>query len=867
MEALLERDAELRELEAIVAALAGGRGRLVLVGGEAGAGKTSLVRELRRRVRETATVLAGACEPLSVPVPLAPLRELAEAAGDAELDGLWNGDRLRLARRLLDALAAHAPAVAVVEDAHWADPATLDLVRLLGRRVEEEPVAVLVTYRDDEVDANPALRQLLGDLVTRSGVRRLQLRPLSAEAVRELATPAGVDAARLARVTGGNPFLVVESIAAGGVLPGTVRDAALARAARLGPAARDAVGAAAAIGQRVDPALLEAVHPGSGGAVEEALARGVLVADGRLLGFRHELIREAIETSLPPPRRAELHARIVAALTARDDPVDHARLAHHAELAGLADAAAKHAALAATDAERVGALREAALQAERALRLGTRLADAERLELLLQHSRAANFASVRMEDAAESAEAAIELASRVDDRVRLGRGLVALAWALWSLDRVERAREAAEEAVAVLADAGEIVELARAHATRVRIEATAFDPARALALGPAALELAERAGLEQTRLGVAISIGLARGHQGDGGALPALADAARAARAAGLSIETVRAYVNLVVVALMLRRHVVLDTAAAEALALFDEYQTPIPANAVLLYRARSLLDRGRWEEAEATFALPQREWAAEAPLVPTLRGLLAARRGERDGSHAIDDGWTALRGLPESSRHGVARVALVERAWLDGDHGAAARHLHEALHSGTMRFARPASDLAVWGRRLGIEVDPPASAPEPVVRELAGDWRRAVDGWRGLEAPYEAALAALPGDDRAAGEALGVLQVLGAHGAARAFARERERLGARPVRGPRRSTLVHPAGLTQREHEVLEQLATGATNAAIAAALHLSERTVAHHVAAILRKLAVAGRSAAVEQARARGIIGAQDRQPSSRR
>jgi len=862
MAALLERDAELVELEAAVAALADGRGQLVLVGGEAGVGKTSLVGELRRRVGARATFVFGACEPLSVPVPLAPLREIAEAAGDAGLDDLWPGDRLRLARGLLSALAARAPAVAVIEDAHWADPATLDVVRLLARRLEAAPVALVVTYRDDEADANPVLRQLLGDPVTRASVLRLRLRPLSEAGVRELAEPSGVDAARLARVTGGNPFLVVESIAAGGALPASVRDAVLARASRLSTAARHVVAAAAVIGQRVDPELLEAVAPRSGAAVEEALAGGVLVAGGRMLGFRHELVREALEESVSPPRRAALHARVVEALVARDS-VDHARLAHHAELAGLADDAARFAALAAADAERLGALREAALQAERALRLGRRLDESERLELLLRHSRTANFASVRLEDAVESAEEAIRVASRAGDRVGRGRAFVALAGALWSLDRVERARDAAEEAVAVLADAGDVAQLARAQATRVRIEATAFDPALALALGPEALDAAERAGLAETALDVSISIGLARGHQGDAGALRALVATARAAREAALPIETVRTYVNLVFTGVMLREHAVVDAAAAEALDLFDEYQTVIPANAVELYRARSLLDRARWAEAEATFALPGREWAAEAPVLVALRGLLGARRGDDAAAHEVEEAWASLRDVPESSRHGTVRVALVESAWLQGDREGALQQVLAALRSPAMRFARPAADLAVWGRRLGVEVAPPPGAPVPVRYELAGEWRRAVGAWRELEAPYEAALAALPGDDRAAREAVGVLQRLGAGAAVRAFRRERERLGAAALRGPRRSTLVHPAGLTRREQEVLEQLATGATNAAVASALHLSERTVAHHVAAILRKLGVAGRAAAVEEARARGLVAPQDRQP----
>jgi DNA-binding NarL/FixJ family response regulator len=153
---------------------------------------------------------------------------------------------------------------------------------------------------------------------------------------------------------------------------------------------------------------------------------------------------------------------------------------------------------------------------------------------------------------------------------------------------------------------------------------------------------------------------------------------------------------------------------------------------------------------------------------------------------------------------------------------------------------------------------------PEPLRRELAGDWRGAIRGWRNLQAPYEAALAALAGDERAARAAVGALHELGASAAARAFARHRGEAGARAPRGPRRSTRAHPAGLTRREQEVLEQLATGATNPAIAAALHVSERTIAHHVSAILAKLGAPTRLAAIEHARARGLL-SEDRQPSA--
>jgi DNA-binding CsgD family transcriptional regulator len=325
--------------------------------------------------------------------------------------------------------------------------------------------------------------------------------------------------------------------------------------------------------------------------------------------------------------------------------------------------------------------------------------------------------------------------------------------------------------------------------------------------------------------------------------------------------------VNLVYVAMTLRRHAVLEQSADDALALFDEYQTTIPANAIKLYRARSRFDRGHWEEALATATRPD---ASRSTLVPDARmiaGLVALRRGEGDGPRLLEQAWAGIQSSPESAQRGAIRLALVEAAWLCDDRAEALRQLRWGHESPAVaRFARSAGELAVWGSRYGLELDLPPGAPEATKLELTGDWRGAIAAWRELEAPYEAALAALPGDARAARAAVAALHELGATAAARAFARHRAAAGTSAPRGPRRSTRAHPAGLTQREQEVLERLATGATNPAIAAGLHLSERTVAHHVSAILRKLGAATRLAAIESARAQGLLAEHRQAPRQR-
>ena len=177
-------------------------------------------------------------------------------------------------------------------------------------------VVVIVTYRDDDLAANRALALLVGDLATVPEVRRLTLRRLSDSAVRSLAASSGLDPRELSRLTSGNPFLVVEALAARDGLPSSVRDATLARVGRLEAKARGVVDAAAVVGQRVAPGLLAVVAPSSAQAVEEALACGVLIEDGEELVFRHELTRQAVEGSIAAPRRAALHARVLAALAA-----------------------------------------------------------------------------------------------------------------------------------------------------------------------------------------------------------------------------------------------------------------------------------------------------------------------------------------------------------------------------------------------------------------------------------------------------------------------------------------------------------------------------------------------------------------------
>ncbi len=858
---LLEREAEVELLTSMAERVRGGCGAVALVRGEAGIGKTSLLRAVRDRARVPFYV--GRCEPLSVPEPLGPLHELVSAAGAPGALESVGGDRRSLARSLQAAVTSGGPAIAAVEDAHWADPATLDVVRVLARRAEDVPMGLVVTLRDDELAANQPLGVLIGDLATDPEIVRVALAALSEDAVRELAGDGGADVGPIVRVTGGNPFLVVEMLAAAETVPVSVRDATLARVARLGPEAKGVVEVAAVVGQRVQAGLLEELVPGHEGAVKEALARGVLTDDGVMFGFRHELTRRAIEEALSAPRRAALHG-VVARFLARKSGGDHARIAHHAEAAGLGELASRHAVLAAGEAEHVGALLEAGLQLDRALRVGKGLPAEVRIDLLIRYARNMNFAGRRLEEALVASEQAAVLADTSNDWAASGRARSVMSAALWSLDRLQEARTAAADAVSLLEGTGDDHELARARAAHVRIEAVAFDPAQAIEAGACALEAAAAAGLDEARIDTLISLALAHGHRGDPRAIGMLEQARSEAQQAGTAIQVIRAHVNAVSVASDAREGTYADRVVNDALRLFADFDTAIPRQYLLVVHARTLLDRGRYMDALARVEEGRGDWHGGLVIADAIEALVHARRGEHEPREQLEAALAQLEGVPPGWRHLFLSAALAEVAWLEGDLARGREHARAGLGAPfAAQLSRPAGDTLLWAARCGETAtwdDDAVPLPEPIRLELVGDWRAAIGAWSAVDAPYEAALAALPGDERAARSAIATLKRLGASGAARAFARERELRGGTALRGPRASTLANAAGLTQREQEVLSVLAGGATNPEIAAALHLSDRTVAHHVSAILSKLGAPTRTAAVSAAREAGLLGRQD-------
>ncbi len=449
---LFERADELAELaERLAAVEATGMGHVVLLRGEAGVGKTALIREFCERHGGSATIAGGACEPLFAPRPLGPFLEIAQSL-DGDLLALVEGAMpYQVVAELAEGLRRQAPVILVLEDVHWADEATLDVFRLLARRVESVPALVVASYRDDQLDVRNPLQIVLGELATSSSISRMRLSGLSPAAVAELAEPYGADADELFVKTGGNPFFVVEALAAGAdAIPETVRDAVLARAARLGPSSRAILEAVAVVPPQAELWLLEAIAGESADGLDECLGSGMLRSDPAGISFRHELARLAVEESVSPQRKLELNRAALAALSEPPSgPVDHARLAHHAEEAGDGAAVLRFAPPAAARAAAVGAHREAAAQYARTLRFARDREPSERAGLL--HLRSVEcYVTDDIDEAIEAGQGELELRRVLGQRQEEGEALSWLSQILWCPGRTTESRQAREEAVALL---------------------------------------------------------------------------------------------------------------------------------------------------------------------------------------------------------------------------------------------------------------------------------------------------------------------------------------------------------------------------------------------------------------------------------
>lgn len=862
---LLEREKEAAVLAAALADAVAGRGRIVLVSGEAGIGKSAFVEHFVETHGQGLCVLTGHCDPLFTPTPLGPLYDIARQTRADLLLALEAGaPRAGLFSAVLDMMrGARQANLVLVEDIHWADEATLDLVKFLGRRIAGTRTLLVLTYREGEVADTP-LRQVLGDLAMSKATVRLELPRLSLEAVRRLVGDRAVDAGSLHRQTAGNPFFVTEVLSSGVGLPPTVRDAVLARAGRLCPRARKALDAAAVIGSRIEHRLLEQVldgaPDGSLDGLAECLRVGMLERVGDGVAFRHELVRDAILVDLDPGRRRELNRRALEALGGSGRRADLAQLVQYAEGAGDAAAVLEYGAAAARAASSVGAHREAAAHYARMLRQAADRAAPERAALCEAYAEESAIVD-RLDEAEAVRREAVALRREMGDRLKEGENLAELAWPLVRSGRNAAADDTCRQAIAVLTAEPPSRQLANAYRIQAHLMMLDRDCSGAIALGRQAIALAERFDDTATVAAAENVIGTALLVSGDESGLGHLERSIALAHAHGMDALVGIGHTNIGVSYGEIYRLADAERHLAKGIAYTCERDLDSANHYMRAWLALTRLYQGRWTEASEIAAdlLARPSVSAVSRIVALAAlGRVQARRGDIDPWPVLDEALALAAQTDTLQRLAPVRAARAEAAWLGGD---SKRAVAEAAAACGLAIRRKhpwfAGELIYWGRIAGSPMAAPSWLAPPFLLQSRGHWRRAAAEWQRLGCPYEQARALAAGDPPAQIEALDIFTRLGAAPAA-AMLRQRLRgAGIRHIpRGPRAATRSNPFGLTVRELEILRCLATGLTNGGIGAKLHVSPKTVDHHVSSVLAKLGAASRGEAARIAREERLV-----------
>jgi DNA-binding CsgD family transcriptional regulator len=724
------RDDAREVLERLLELAASGRPRLGLVAGEAGIGKTRLLTELEALARERGFLVLhgesiefGGDELPYAPV-VAALRDLpgdwaaqalegeayetlgallprglrAAPSGSTRTSaGVGQGRLYELLVELLGRLAAEvAPVLVALEDLHWADRSSHDLLAYLARNLRDERLAVVATYRTDELEGRQGLRRLVPELARREAVVRVDLAPLGARDVGlQLEAIAGrpVAASLAERVharAGGNPFYVEELFAAGDLVPDTLAEAVALRIEGLDAPAREVLGVVAAAGGRIDHEVLERVAAGVDlpAAVHGALEARVLVREGgdRGVAFRHGLIGEVVYGRLLPQERAGMHRAIAGALAAATD-ASPAQLAHHWYRAGEHREALHASVAAALEASAVYAFSEAHGHFERALELWDRVEDPpgslplDRIELLARAAQAARFAGnpdraiVLCEDALDRLDHAAEPVRAAVLYERLGEchfwdDATALGCYRQGLGLLPKGRALPERARLLAAEGHAQMGLRDWEASRASCEA--------------ALAVAAELGAPELEAGARTTLGLLLGFLGDAEAgeaelRRALATAARL----GAGEDVARAHLLLGELLRLRGDHAgALETMRRGEEAAARAGMRGSFGNFMLVNGADDLVRLGRWDEAAAQLADAGRRnlGRTAAVLHDTIAGQLHALRGDVDAARErLGRALELAEELPSEfvvpMRGAWAALCLTE-----GDAEQARRHVGAAL-------------------------------------------------------------------------------------------------------------------------------------------------------------------------------------------
>ena len=850
---LLEREAELHELDGLLAGLDSSGGSVVLIRGEAGIGKSALVHRFIETHRSDTYVHYGTCDDLLIPQALGPFWDIAREEPSLR-EPLERGDRPGLLNVVLGLLSRHErPAILVIEDTHWADEASLDAIRYVGRRIARTNALLVLTYRDGELDYDHPLRGVIGDIPARS-VARIQLAGLTLAAVSQIVGASALDPAEVFSSTDGNPLLVTEmASSADEAVPASLQETLVARVQKLSIESQDALKTLALLPEPIPVVDALRIAGVTAPRLDECEQRGLLDQQAEMVAFRHELIRRTIESTLTASER---RSKAQATLEGLSDRTHPALLVHCAveandvdRLLDLGPRSARYAAAAGGHRQAVRDFREIGPHLDRI--------DADELGSILDDWAYEEFVVDDTHEAIRLGTLARDHYRQGGDRTAESRALASLAHYHETAGDRDGAEVFAREAVDVLGSHPASSDLAKALEVNAYLQMMAGNATAALELVDRTLAAGGADIDENTHVRVLNHKGVSINVSDYPSGLVSVDEARERAEAAELWYEEGRA-LTLNAWACAEWRDLQLASAYVQrAITSAERHDVrTIEVYAKAIY-SRVLELSGDWDEA-ADIARGLLDAANIARMVALpIVGAIESRKGRSSAGEVIACGWEMASATDEVHRLAPAAIAAAEHTWLTGKQVTTMADLQRVMVAGIeLGFRWTTGRIASWLWELGELSDAPEGIAEPYDALIGGDPARAATEFGSRGMPYERALALMHGSEPERLEALEAFETLGASAVA---ARLRQTLRAEGVAVPRgkgRATRRHAAGLTARQAEVLQLLDEGASNTEIADRLFISPRTVENHVSAILDKLDVSTREEAIEQARRTGLL-----------
>lgn len=854
---LIERDDQLNLLHTLLQDMSShiGHGKIVCIRGEAGIGKTSLLSAFRASISQANyRILWGMCDNLNTPRPLSPLHDISLQMSE-DFQQLMESSTEQFAiftSFQKDLLSSIRPTVLIFEDVHWADSATLDFIKFLGKRIQDTSTLLIMTYRDNEVDYKHPLRIVLGDFATTT--TNINLQALSLNGIKQLANHQDVNLEEIHQLSQGNPFFVTELLAQfpNTAVPTTIRDAVLARKFSLSLSAQALLETASIIGQRIEQWLLIDIVGAEVTAIDECLASGIMIFQDNTYQFRHELSRQAILSTIPPHHQIRLHRVVLDILQSSNRMQNYTQLTHHADGAQDGEAVINYAKKAAQEAQQTGAYIIASEQYRRILKYSALLSPENHAKILEAYAHQCALID-DIPSAIAAYEEAIDIWQQQQNHRRTGLLLARLASALIPAGQTSKAEKLSLQAIDILEAYDDAADaLMFAYNVQSSLRMLNRDMSEAVYWGQKTVAIAKEHDHLEMLARAYNNIGSATFFTDYNQGCEFLLESLQLAQAANLPTHIAIAYVNLGSGSGELYHFLEAEKYLQEGLDFVGERDLDNAYHYMKAWQALTFMYLGKWDEAAevAWEVLHKNQIAIYSRIMALVAiGRLRVRRGDPNPTDILDEALSLAQQTNHIQRLAPVYAARAEMAWWNGNKQLAAQEAKQ-VYDLALHFEHPwfVGELAYWQWRCDSLEKIPTNVTDLFETLIVGDVETASELWRNRHCPYEQAMALSNSHDESnLLQALAIFIDLGAQPAIAMVQQKLRDIGYDNIpRGPRPSTRTNPAGLTNRQLQVLKLLLQQLTNTEIAERLFISPKTVEHHVSTILTKLNVSSRKEA---------------------